>query len=1066
MSAKLLLNKYHDKKAVTLRVLAAVALIAIAVAVFSGWQLRNEHSRFSEISNRHIAISENIERIISYNEVLRMSARLCAATGDFSLEERYNQFNIELAAAINGVRNMSASPAIESFIGEIDEANTALVKTERQAFMLTHQGRGQEALTLLNSNEYAGLKGMYADGIQKTISAGDKLIQSDTDYMNHLYFKSTAAYIIGILILFFACFFAVWSTRILKTGQGYTEDTEGCHGDTAEDKQATENQSNYEKKFRTLYDSTSDAVMFLYEDDFIDCNRAARVLFGCADCGKTGFGNSATLLQHQQPCSTNSMMQLKGAAAAAVEEGKNQFEWVYKKNDTGESLTVKVSLTAVELEGKPAVQVIVRDITERKQIEEDLLESQEYARTLFSSSHIPLVVMDTETGIYVDCNPAAVHIYEYATRDEVIGKTPLDVSAPIQYNGAGSADEAAKHIRACLENGSHIFEWRHQRPNGQIWDADVHLMSFQYRGKQLMQFTLQDITERKKADQALRESEIKFRTLFESASDAILLMEQDVFIDCNQKTLEMFGCTREQLIGHTPYLFSPELQPDGRDSILYSQEKIDAALAGEPQLFEWKHCRYDKTLFDAEVTLNRFSAADKSYLQVIVHDVSERKNIQEKMQYLAMHDSLTGLPNRSMFTELLKQSILSAKRHKRQLAVFFIDLDRFKIINDTKGHDAGDQMLQEIAVRYTQSLRASDVVCRQGGDEFVILIEDFHNLSDLEIIAGKIIASTLKPIALLGDECRVTASIGISIYPKDGEDEQSLMKHADMAMYFAKEEGKNNFQFYSADIHLQSMERLAIETNLRLALERNELSLHYQAKVNFKTGGITGVEALLRWQNQQLGSVTPTQFIPVAEETGIIISIGKWVLKTACAQNVAWQQQGLPSICMAVNLSLRQLTDNNLINDIKNALSDSGMAPNLLELEITESMIMSNPKKIIDVLAKIKSMGVRLSIDDFGTGYSSLGQLKHFPVDTLKIDRSFIRNIPGSAEDAAITHAIITMGETLGLTIVAEGVETIEQMNYLKEQSCDEMQGYYFSRPIEPDLFAQLLREQTSNDSL
>jgi diguanylate cyclase (GGDEF)-like protein/PAS domain S-box-containing protein len=443
-------------------------------------------------------------------------------------------------------------------------------------------------------------------------------------------------------------------------------------------------------------------------------------------------------------------------------------------------------------------------------------------------------------------------------------------------------------------------------------------------------------------------------------------------------------------------------------------------------------------------------------------DVTEYKLAEEKIQYLATHDSLTGLPNRLMLTQILDHSIQSSERNKQKLAVFFIDIDRFKIINDTKGHEAGDQLLKEIAVRYKQTLRASDVVSRQGGDEFVILIEDVHSLSDLEHVANNILISTYKPIVLLGEECRVTASIGISVYPQDGEDAQFLMKHADIAMYYAKEEGKNNFQIYSKDIQSQSMGRLAIETNLRYALERNELSLHYQAKVDLKTGTITGVEALLRWENSYLGSVTPTQFIPVAEETGMIISIGKWVLRTACAQNVAWQKQGLPVVCLAVNLSMRQLTDNNLINDIKAALNDSGMAPNLLELEITESMIMSNPARMMDVLDKIKNIGVHLAIDDFGTGYSSLAQLKHFPIDTLKIDRSFIRNIPGNTEDKAITHAIIAMGETLGLTVVAEGVETIEQMDYLKDQSCDQMQGFYFSRPVVPEQFADLLRKQTN----
>jgi EAL domain-containing protein (putative c-di-GMP-specific phosphodiesterase class I) len=285
------------------------------------------------------------------------------------------------------------------------------------------------------------------------------------------------------------------------------------------------------------------------------------------------------------------------------------------------------------------------------------------------------------------------------------------------------------------------------------------------------------------------------------------------------------------------------------------------------------------------------------------------------------------------------------------------------------------------------------------------------------------------------------------------------MKNADMAMYFAKEEGKNNYQFYSKDLQSQAFERLSIETNLRPALERKEFSLHYQAKLDVKTNVITGVEALLRWNNPYLGSIPPTQFIPVAEETGMIVPIGRWVMKTACAQNVAWQRQGLPTVCMAVNLSLRQLMDDNLLKDIRAALEDSGMAPNLLELEITESMIMYNPARVIAVLTNIKKMGVRLALDDFGTGYSSLAQIKHFPIDTLKVDRSFIRNLPEDSEDKAITEAIIAMGKTLSLTVVAEGVETQAQEDFLREHICDEMQGFYFSKPIAPDQFADLLRE-------
>ncbi len=456
----------------------------------------------------------------------------------------------------------------------------------------------------------------------------------------------------------------------------------------------------------------------------------------------------------------------------------------------------------------------------------------------------------------------------------------------------------------------------------------------------------------------------------------------------------------------------------------------------------------------------------------VSRDITERKHAEERIQYLATHDVLTGLPNRMMFSQLLNQAIESSRRHERQFAILFIDLDRFKIINDTMGHDAGDELLTEMAKRFRQSLRAvdvvgrpqerNDVVGRLGGDEFIILIEEITDLSQVKVVAQRVLSTAMKPMIILGEECRVTASIGISVYPGDGEDELTLLKKADMAMYFAKEEGKNNVQFYSQNTQSQAFERLSIETNLRKALERNELYLEYQAKMDLKTGAITGVEALLRWKNSILGSVTPTQFIPVAEETGLIVPIGRWVMKTACAQNVAWQSQGLPPVRVAVNLSLRQLMDDKLLEDIKAALDDSGMPSNLLELEITESMVMYKPDHLIEVLTKIKNMGVRLALDDFGTGYSSLAQIKQFPIDTLKVDRSFIRNLSQNSEDKAIIEAIIAMGKTLSLNVVAEGVETMSQDEFLREHVCDEMQGFYFSKPVAPEQFADLLRKNNT----
>jgi diguanylate cyclase (GGDEF)-like protein/PAS domain S-box-containing protein len=566
-----------------------------------------------------------------------------------------------------------------------------------------------------------------------------------------------------------------------------------------------------------------------------------------------------------------------------------------------------------------------------------------------------------------------------------------------------------------------------------------------------------DITERHRMEKALRQSEEKYRTILESIQEGYF--EIDItgkYTFFNDSMCRIHGYSKEELMGMN---HRQHTDKETKNKLFQVFNKVYNT--GEPAKgVDWQIIRKDgtKRYIESSISLQKDSSDKPIGFRGIVRDVTERKRAEERIQYLATHDALTGLPNRLMFGQLINHAIQAARRYQRQLAVFFIDLDRFKAINDSLGHEAGDQLLQEIAKRFKKSLRAVDVVGRLGGDEFIMLIEEMDELSQIENVAHKILSTAIQPIVLLGEECRVTASIGISIYPRDGEDEQALMKNADMAMYVAKEEGKNNYQFYSKDIQSKSNKRFSIETNLRRALERNELSLEYQAKVDFKTGAITGVEALLRWDNPYLGSVTPMQFIPVAEETGLIVPIGRWVMKTACAQNVAWQRQGLPPVCMAVNLSLRQLMDDNLLKDIKAALVDSGMAPNLLELEITESMVMQNPVRLIEVLTNIKKMGVRLAIDNFGTGYASLTQLRNFPIDTIKLDKSFIRNLPQDSKDKAITEAIIAMGKTLSLTVVTEGMETQAQKDFLQDHICDEMQGFYFSKPVAPDNFADLLR--------
>lgn len=434
----------------------------------------------------------------------------------------------------------------------------------------------------------------------------------------------------------------------------------------------------------------------------------------------------------------------------------------------------------------------------------------------------------------------------------------------------------------------------------------------------------------------------------------------------------------------------------------------------------------------------------------------------ERIEYLAYHDGLTSLPNRSLFSKLLAHSIGQARRHNRHLSVLFLDIDHFKQINDNLGHEAGDLLLQEIARRLQACLRDSDTVARLGGDEFVVLLPELDEEKYVETVARKILSSVAAPIELGGQELHVTASIGISTYPQNGQDEQTLNKNADIAMYQVKQQGRNNFQFYSEQLSTGSFERLTLEDNLRHALEHKEFQLHYQAKRNIANGLITGMEALLRWHRPGVGMMAPMQFIPVAEEMGLMIPIGKWVLKTACQQNVAWRQQGLPHLTMAVNLTTRQFFDENLLPDLIEILAATGMAPHLLELEISERLLMHDVKKTLSVLTELKRTGVRIAIDDFGTGYSALSALKQFPLDAIKIDRSLIRDATSTAADKALTQAIIAMGRTLSLTLVAQGVETKEQADFFRDHACDELQGFYFNKPVPADQFAKLLQAQSA----
>jgi diguanylate cyclase (GGDEF)-like protein/PAS domain S-box-containing protein len=686
--------------------------------------------------------------------------------------------------------------------------------------------------------------------------------------------------------------------------------------------------------------------------------------------------------------------------------------------------------------------------TERKRIEQALRESEEKYRAIIESMAEPYYQVDLK-GDLVLINTAFCNLLGYS-ESELLGMNNRDYQSP------KVAASVFKTFNDVYRTGKPTmgYDWAMVRKDGSkvLVEGSVHLIKDAHGKPSGFRGMLRDVTARRQSEQALRESEERFRSLTELSSD--WYWEQDsefrfIRFEGREKAgfENYFGKTAAEIGfdvvegGSEAYRGPQEAHKPYRDiviSYVFQGEHRYFSVSGEP-------------MFNGDGRFRGYRG--------VARDITARKRAEQRIQYLATHDELTGIPNRVKFSRTLNLAIESARHQDGKFAVLFIDLDRFKTINDSLGHALGDTLLKETAARLGQVLGSNDAIARLGGDEFVVLVEGAGEIEQVKAVAREILSAVTKPVDLMGHECRVTASIGISMYPADGRDEQALMKNADIAMYRAKDEGKNNYRFYSRDIMGRAIERLMLETSLRRALERNEFFLYYQPKQNLATGQITGVEALLRWNHPELGKLSPSQFIPLAEDAGLIVPIGKWVLETACAQSMAWQRDGLLPIGMAVNLSARQFADENLLKNVAAALRETGLAPELLELEITESMVMQNAEQAIKLLTAIKKMGVRLAIDDFGTGYSSMALLKRFPIDVLKIDRSFICEIPKNAEDNAIAEAIINMGKALSLIVVAEGIETSEQETFLRNHGCDEIQGYYFSRPLAHDEFAEFLRQ-------
>ena len=561
----------------------------------------------------------------------------------------------------------------------------------------------------------------------------------------------------------------------------------------------------------------------------------------------------------------------------------------------------------------------------------------------------------------------------------------------------------------------------------------------------------------------LIESQQELDNIVSSMVDALIVTSPDgKIIRINHAVSNMLKYAEEDLLGRQiDSLIAKER--DRFSEIVSSDLAAKGASNGTETTLLSKEYLEIPVIFSCSTLLD--TEGNQRGIVYVAKDITEHKQAEENLNYLANYDTLTGLPNRMLFLDRLEQSMKRLPWHDRFLAVLFLDLDRFKVVNDSLGHDVGDHLLKEVAERITSCVRDGDVVSRHGGDEFVILLIDINKQSNVIRVAKKILHILEIPFDLGEQEFVATSSIGISLYPGDGDSPQTLLKNADSAMYRAKEAGRNNYQLYTACMNEEAHEQMAMESAIRRGIEQNEFILHYQPQVSLQTGQITGVEALVRWHDPERGLIPPYQFLPLAEETGLIISIGEQVLYQACRLAKAWQDEGLPPITMAVNIAERQFKQIDLPKLVHKVLNETGLSPEYLDLELTEGILMDQVDKATEVLQQLKAMGVRLSIDDFGTGYSSLSYLKRFPLDKLKIDRSFIMDIPSDSDDIAITSAVIQLGKSLDLTVVAEGVEDQQQLAFLHGKECELVQGYFFSRPVPAEEMRNMLKEGRSLDN-
>jgi diguanylate cyclase (GGDEF)-like protein/PAS domain S-box-containing protein len=817
----------------------------------------------------------------------------------------------------------------------------------------------------------------------------------------------------------------------------------GCAGtlvDISEQRRLKHSLEESEARLRSLINATPDIICFKDGDGrWLEANAADLELFELeavdyrnhTDIELAGF--SPAYRKYFEACVLSDDRAWRHGAPSRGEERITRTDSVEKIYDV-----IKVPLYHPDGSRRGLV-VLGRDVTEQSRALEALSESERRYRQIFENNGAIKLLIDPADLAIVDANPAAAEFYGYPL-ERLRGMRMAEIN-PLSR-------EAIEAEKARARSESRPLHFRHRLASGEMRTIEAHVGQVEVDGRELDYAIIQDITDRQRAEEQLRLA----ARVFESTNEGVVVTDTDgIILTVNNAFERITGYGAAEVKGQNPRI----LKSDRHDELFYRTLWENILTTGQWQGEIWNR-RKSGEIYPEWLTISavRDTAGETTHFVGVFADISA---IKESEQHLAHHDPLTGLPNRLLFNARLGHALQRARREQAQVAVLFLDLDRFKNVNDSLGHPAGDRLIQAVAGRLKGCVRDQDTVARLGGDEITIIAEDIRHSRDAAAVAQKVLEAFARPFALDDQEVYITASMGVSLFPDDGGEVATLVKNADAAMYRAKAQGRNNYQFYTAELTTMAFERLALESSLRRALERGELVLHYQPQVACGDGRITGLEALVRWRHPEMGLVAPGRFIPIAEETGLIIPLGAWVLEAACRQAHAWHTAGHPGLTLSVNLSARQFLQPDLVETVERILAETGLEPGTLELELTESAFTDNAEEAVRSLHRLKALGVTLAIDDFGTGYSSLSQIKQFPIDRLKIDKSFVDDIPHDADDMTITRAIIALGRSLQMEVVAEGVETEAQRAFLEAEGCDTLQGFLFSTPVSAEAFGELL---------